>query len=480
MKTLRFREIFFLIALLLPLTIQGANANKLEEFVQASKAFMLEGHVFKNESKQLLDNTVEVQNVLIELEKDLSDTHKVTTNLKKLDKGLQTIRTILKGVSVVPQIRQKVETLIQQIDKVITPVHSAKMAMVNVDKVVQPMLTTTQKAVKANGKIIHAEEKLRHGNLLYIQKVQKATSCLKNEFMIHVLNKSRFNYNIVDQNLKQVNTAYAQAKRVPEELIHRVMNELRALLKVDGLLHQITAKLENLYHPLNHLNYLLKQKVSINLPYICGVKTCVKRHSYPCGVKICNHRVSYDCLKTCKKHTIFGETTYPCGTKKCYKNVDYPCGTKMCEKDMKYHCGTKTCHVSIALSVEDILHGVDAIEAKIQSLISDIAWKSLKKVGLKSYIKELQDKANALLEDALRQLHLDINLDIPNIPTLHVEELKQLVNALENFMKQIETLDAKIDLKALLPQQNYLELKQFYIDLDKKLPECLKKYGVTK
>ncbi len=470
------RKIFLHILLITQLTIVSVSANGIETFVASSKAFMGEGNVFKGESKRLMDNTTEMENTLLALEKDLAKPHKTTQNLKKLDKGLGTIRTMLNGVAIIPQIRSKVELLISRIDNIYNPVHSALEKMQKVDKAIQPLQNTTKKAEKANSKILNAEQSFRHGNLLYIDKVGKGMQCLHGSFMINLLNHSRLSYNIVDKKLKKINDDYDAAKNAPEKLIASLINEIRDMLKINGILHGINLQLEHLYNPLKNVQYILSKKVSITLPYACGIKTCSKSEPYPCGVKTCSKSESYACgVKTCSKHTFLGTAHYPCGTKTCHHNVDYPCGTKICHKNVDYPCGTKTCHVPISLTVEDILHGADAIEAKIKSLLSSVVWEGLKDVGLKSYIKQLQNEANALLRDALNQLHLDINMDLPKISLIEIHKLEQLIHELELFIAKIEPLEKEINLQYLLPKVNYLELKQFYLDIDTKLPECLNK-----
>ena len=469
------RNICLQIFLISQLTILSIYANTMQEFVTSSKAFIGEGNVFKGESKRLLDNTTEMENALLELEKALSEPHKTTQNLKKLDKGLSTIRNILTSVSIIPQIRSKVELLISRIDNIYNPVHSMFTQMQKVDKAIEPLQKVTHNAEKANAKILNAEQSFRHGNLLYIDKVGKGLQCLHGPFMINLLNHSRTSYNIVDKKLKQVNDDYDTAKNIPEELMTSLIKEIREILKINGILHDINVQLENLYNPLKNVQYILSKKVSIALPYTCGIKTCTKTEPYPCGVKTCSKRESYPCgVKTCSKHTFLGTTHYPCGTKTCHHNVDYPCGTKICHKNVNYPCGTKTCHVSISLSVEDILHGADAIEAKIKSLLSSVVWEGLKDVGLKSYIKKLQEEANSLLNSALAQLHLDINMNLPKVSIIEIQKLEQLMQDLELFISKIEKLEQEINLQYLLPNVNYMELKQFYLDIDTKLPECIK------
>lgn len=468
-------SIFFKIFLITEMMMVLLYASNIDTFQKASHAFISEGNVFKSESKRLLDNTTQMHNTLLALEKDLSKPHKITQNLQKLDKGLSTIKNILQGVSVIPQIRSDVQKLIQNIDTVSSPVHSSLEKMQQLDKVIKPLLSTTQKAEKANTKILDAEQKFRHGNLLYLQKVIKAESCLHGKFMTTVLTHSKKSYDTVDQHLKQINDDYDTAKNAPYKIMQEVIHEIENLLQINASLHDLVTKLENLYNPLMDVKHLLDKKLSISIPYACGIKTCSKSEPYPCGVKTCSHRIAYGCgVKMCSKHTFLGTTHYPCGTKTCHKNVDYPCGTKTCHKNVDYPCGTKTCHVSISLSIEDILHGTDFIEAKIQSLLSSYVWDALKDVGLESYIKKLQDKANALLEEELKKLHLDIKLNLPHMPTIDVSQLKQLETELNTFIQKIQSLEAKIDLKSLLPQVLYMELKKFYIDIDGKFAECLK------
>jgi len=470
------RNIFIQLFLITQITMISASSNEMQKFVVSSKAFMGEGNVFKVESKRLLDNTTEMEHTLLELEKDLAKPHKLTQNLKKLDKGLSTIRNILTGVSIIPQIRSKVELLISRIDNIYNPIHNALEKMQKVDKAIQPLQTTTKKAEKVNSKILNAEQSFRHGNLLYIDKVSKGMQCLHGSFMVKVLDNSRSSYNLVDKKLKKVNDDYDTAKNTPQKLISILISEIKDMLKINGILHDITTQLEHLYNPLKNIQYILDKKISIDLPYTCGIKTCSKNEPYPCGVKMCSKREAYACgVKTCSKHTIFGTAHYPCGTKTCHHTIDYPCGTKTCHKKVDYPCGTKTCHVSISLSVEDILHGADAIEAKIKSLLSSVVWEGLKDAGLKSYIQQLQREANALLKDALNQLHLDINMNVPKVSTIEIEKLEQLMHELELFISKIEPLIKEIDLQYLLPKVNYLEIKKFYLDIDTKLPQCLNK-----
>lgn len=98
------------------------------------------------------------------------------------------------------------------------------------------------------------------------------------------------------------------------------------------------------------------------------------------------------------------------------------------------------------ISVGTVINGADAVEQKIESLLSSTAWEALKVVGVKKYVDELQSKANSLVNPILKKFNLDISTTLPSLDvsidptslTNATHQLTQLAEALTQIGKKID------------------------------------------
>ena len=375
-------------------------ANTDEKFIKASKAFYKEGKVFKGESHRLMNNTQEVDAKLHQFKNKLNDIHKTTQALMNLERTISTIKLGLTAAELIPQTKTEAKALKDGLDRVHNPVSKATDTMKKLDAHVNPLLKQTEKTQKVTANLVKQEKRFRTGGIKYLDGVEKVTKCVKTDVGIKVLTESDKKYTKTDKSVKKINDSYANAKKAPEKVMNEILREIKKIKTFEKPILSLNTKLRPLFKPLNKLKHILDQRVHIKVPYVCGEKICHKKEKYPCGTKTCHKRVL--------------------GVK-----VPYSCGIKYCHKKIPYPCGTKTCHVNISMSVSDIINGSHSIELKLQSMLSSGIYDVLKKVGLKSIIKDLKNRANGMLKPILKELHLNIN---PKLPELNIDLNANMLN----------------------------------------------------
>ena len=423
-------------------------------FVKSSTSFFNETETFSKESNLLIDNTQEVDTTLLTFENALSVPHNVATALKRLDDTLTVIKQMLVVAKQVPQTRVKAEKLEKDLDAIKPSVSDAAAKAAKLDLAVEPVRNAVNTAESAAEKALEYENKSKTVALLYIEGIEKLIECSTTKptiepQTIQILDSSTVAFSTIDKGMKQANQKYAATVALPEKALKSTITEITEQIKQ---LEQILAAIDGLQtqlHPLNNtlveLKKILDQSIGFSFQYPCGSKMCSQNTPYPCGVK------------TCKKYGV----PYPCGTKICHKEVPYPCGVKMC-----------SAHVSMALSTA--INGTDAIESKVESLLSSTAWKALKIIGVKKYVDQLQKDANSLTGPVLSKLHLDISTNLPsldiklNSATLGTatQQLTQLYDLLTQFVKSVD-----ISTPTFAPEITKLQL------LDKDISTLLKVSG---
>lgn len=435
-------------------TAQFACADETQ-FTKSSTSFFNETEVFNKESQQLIDNTQEVDTVLIELEKGLSVPHKVATALKKLDDTLSTIKKMLAVAKLVPQTKEKAEELEKKLDVLKTKVSTAAENAAKVDKAVDPVWKATGKTENVASDALEFEKAFRIFALGYIDGIEGIIQCSdkKPEIepkIIPILDNSKAAFHAMDPAIHKVNQTYADTVALPEKALKATMAEIMEQIKeLEKILSALTG-LQDQLDPLNDVLAELKKIMDKSLGF---------SFDYPCGAKICTE-----------------STPYPCGTKTCKKyGVKYPCGVKICHKDVPYPCGVNTCSAKVSMSLSTVINGADAIEHKIESVLSSTAWEALKVIGVKKYVDDLKKEADSLLKPVLSKLHLDISTNLPDL-TIHLTTVK--VNAL---MPNLTLLDSSIlqigksiDMKApaFAPQISKLQLLDKDIQNLLKIPGC--------
>lgn len=395
-------------------------------FMKSSTSFFNETETFSKESNLLIDNTQEVDNTLLTFENALSVPHNVATALKRLDDTLTVIKQMLVVAKQVPQTRVKAEKLEKDLDAIKPSVSDAAAKAAKLDLAVEPVRNAVNTAESAAEKVLEYENKSKTVALLYIDGIEKLIECSTTKptiepQTIQILDSSTVAFSTIDKGMKQANQKYAATVALPEKALKSTITEIteqikqleQMLVAIDGLQTQ----LQPLNNTLVELKKILDQSIGFSFQYPCGSKMCSQNTPYPCGVK------------TCKKYGV----PYPCGAKICHKEVPYPCGVKMC-----------SARVSMALSTA--INGTDAIESKVESLLSSTAWKALKIIGVKKYVDQLQKDANSLTEPILSKLHLDISTNLPNLDiklnstTLgaSTQQLTQLYDLLTQFGKSVD------------------------------------------
>lgn len=90
----------------------------------------------------------------------------------------------------------------------------------------------------------------------------------------------------------------------------------------------------------------------------------------------------------------------------------------------------RTSNYSVNVSFRTIVKGVGAIEDEIEDKLSSFLWGVLKGLGVDSYVKSLQNQANAAVDKALEAVNLNLKLDLPDLGAL---------DAFENAEKLLST-----------------------------------------
>lgn len=393
-------------------------ANTDEEFIKASNDFFAKGKVFQGESTALMNNTHAVDTNIHELSNGLQEVHKTTDSLINLNNDIKMLTLGLAVAGMIPEIKPAAEALLYSLKIIDKPLSTATNTMKKIDSLLSPVLKATQSANQVTTKLIAEENVFRNNAITYLNDVEALSKKCQGKVAIDVLNDSSLAYTQLDANLKKINDAYDVITKAPSDAINKVMKEIDKIKKVVAPVNALSNELKALLTPLNALQVILDNKISLSVPYVCGVKTCQKEASYPCGTKKC-------------KKKVMG------------KKVHYPCGVKTCQKNVSYPCGSKKCTVNISLSVADILQDMNAVEAKIEKTISGFAFNALKAVGLGNAIKTLKQEAAKLMASAMKALNLNIKVKLPdlgmgiNLQALNLSKLESDLQKLELQMKKL-------------------------------------------
>ncbi len=425
-------------------------ADTDEAFMRSSKAFFDEGKVFQGESKQLMDNTHQVDTVLLDFERGLMALHRTSQALKALDGGLSVIETGLTAAEQVPQTRAQAQKLKQDLQSVHKPVSSASKKMESIDKSVVPLLKATHNAEVVASKLVVAEDGFRHVGISYIDVVGKVSQCDHDSAVINILDSSRGVYADIDRELIKINNTYDSVTSIPRKTMAEITKQIEKIKLLEEPIVNLYNRLAPLYDPLNELQHILDKRIGVKAGYPCGIETCYREQSYPCGTKMC------------KKN---------CGITKC----EYPCGVKTCSQKAPYPCGAKTCDVDISMSAGDAIKGADAIEHKIESILSSAIYTALKQVGLGSIKRELEDKANDLIKPITSKLNLSIDTGLPKLDIdLDAKILDAAVADISKLESELTTLASILDMHSPTFNPSAVKLEKNYTDIKTILnsPRC--------
>lgn len=391
---------------------QAQGQGQETPYTQAATAFFAETEVFGTQSSLLIDNTQEIDNALLTLENILSLQHKAAMALKQLDNTLTTTQQMIVVAKQIPQTRAQAEKLEVNLNTIHPGITRAAISAEKVDIALEPTRTATTKAERAAETALDYESKLRDFGLAYIDQVENLTQCVEAHPPMEppatgLLGRSRDVFSRLDKGMTIANQTYANTVGAPAKAVHATIAEIsKQVRQLEQMLAAITAlqnQLQPLNEPLAELKKILDQSLGFSFPYPCGAKMCSQSTPYPCGVKTC----------------------------KGSWGVRYPCGTKICHKEVPFPCGVNTCNASANMSVSVALNGADAIEHKIEAILSSAAWTALKTIGVKQYVDQISHQADSLLNPVLGRLHLDIS---PNLPNLEVSlNGNMLAEALPQF-----------------------------------------------
>lgn len=397
-----------------------AHANNDDAFIKSANALFDEEKIFEIESKRLMDNTHQVDKALLDFETLLRIEHKTTQALVTLDNALNTIQKGLNIAEQVPQTKEQAQKLKKDIEVVQKPVASAAKTMSEIDTKIVPLLNATQKAEKVASKLVVIEDGFRHVSMSYFDTVGLVSQCEHDDMIIGIMDHSRIVYTDIDKEMKRINDTYDNVKKIPERTFNEIGKRIERIKLLEEPLVKLHDKLEPLYHVLNELDYVLDKRIGVKPGYPCGADICYREQSYPCGTK------------TCKK-----------------MGVPYPCGVKTCTEKIPYPCGVKTCHIDITMSVSDALKGTDAIEHKIESMLSSTAYKALKEIGLGSIIKDLENQANTLVKPVLSKLNLNIDTSLPKLDIdFDLKLIDMGVADISQFESELVKLGAILDMRS--------------------------------
>ena len=396
--------------------------------------------------------------------------HNTSVKIYKADHGIEETQKILSVISKLPKIGSKANAINNSLKLLHAPLHKANEGMKLVEKATKPLLKTTTQLQNSTQKAIKAEESFRHSNLAYIDKVGQASQCFHNAWMIGVLNDSAHAYKIIDDRLYILNNEYDKAKQAPMKALHALLSELKSLADIDPALNTMLKRMEIYY---DSLHGVLNKKVSISIPYPCGIKTCYKDVPYVCGTETCHKKIDYDCgVKFCTEHTFLGKTKYPCGTKKCHKTVSYPCGVKTCYHKTPYPCATEECHYNVSIEIKKVLGDLNSILEQLQSLMPNTVIDTLGSIGLKEIAKQLKKRAQ---EEIGRILDKLTQKKLPGMPHIQIPDHQLLLNLeaeLSKLHQVIKLIETDLDVKKLVPLNLYEKLKAHYKEIDLRLQKC--------
>jgi len=412
-----------------------AYAVNDEAFMESRNALSNEEKNFLFESKRLMDNTHETDEALVKFQNVLMAEHRTAQVLINLDRALTTIEKGLSIAEQVPQTREQAQKLKKDLETIHRPVASSAKTMAAIDAKIVPLLNATQKAEKVASNLVVIENGFRHVSMNYFDAVNLVSQCEHDKMIIGIMDKSRMVYTDIDKEIKHINETYDTVKQIPEKSFHEIRIQLEKLIPLADPLMRLHDRLEPLYHVLNDLEHALDKRI--------GVKP-----GYPCGADICHREKSYPCPKMCKKLGV----PYICGTKTCTEKIPYPC--------------VKTCHVDISVSVSDALQGAEALEHKIESILSSSIYKILKEVGLGSIIKDLEKQANVLVKPILNKL--DLNIDT-NLPRLDIDFNLALIDTgiadIGKFEAELVKLSSILDMRSPTFSAYSLELDKINTDI---------------
>lgn len=396
-------------------------------FMHTSTAFFQESEVFGKESSTLIDNTQSVDNALNTVDTALVLQHNIALALKKLDGTLTSARKLIVVAKQIPQTRAQAEKLAANLDQIQPAVSRAAANAERVDLALEPTRIAVAKAEHATAMALEYEGILRDFGLAYFAQAELLVQCTEarpelEPAATQILERSRMVFSHIDSNMHTVNRTYDATVQAPGQAVlatidaiaHQIDQLKRLLASVEGLYDQLAP----LNDPLAELEKILDQSVGFDFQYPCGAKICKKSTPYPCGVK------------TCHKW-----------------GAPYPCGTKICHKDVPYPCGVQTCNSGVHMSISTVMEGADAIEHKIEALLSSTAWTALKAIGVKQFVDQLKGQADRMLNPVLSKLHLDIN---PNLPDLNLAvdsvALNNVLARLDSMTQGLNNIAAQLNL----------------------------------
>jgi hypothetical protein len=379
-----------------------------------------------------MDNTHEVDRTLIDFERILSVPHKTSQALKTLDDTLTTIKTGLTAAEQIPQTKEQAQKLKKSLEDVQKPVSAASKKMETIDNKIAPLLKVVHNAELTASTLANDEETFRIAGIGYINTVGLVSKCEHGDTIIGILNNSKSAYSGIDREMKKINDGYDNTKKIPQKAIDEISREIDKISLLENPLSNLNAKLLPIYEPLNELRAVLDKRISVKAPYICGVDTC-------------------------------------------YKEQEFHCGVKMCSQKVPYPCGEKTCDIEISMSVGDAIKGSDAIEKKIESILSSTVYKALKTAGLGSIIKDLENSANNLVKPVLNKLNLNIDASVPNLDiNLDVKMIDGAIADIGKFDTEIAKLIPVINMQGPTFKPYSMELEKINLDIKATLnsPQC--------
>lgn len=103
-------------------------------------------------------------------------------------------------------------------------------------------------------------------------------------------------------------------------------------------------------------------------------------------------------------------------------------------------------HYEVKIGFRTIINGANAIEDAIEKALSKTLWTVLKGLGVSKYVHELQDKANSAVDELLRAVNFNVDVNLPSLAAL--DKLEALLPSLDAQLDGLKFPEINLDTPA--------------------------------
>ncbi len=311
----------------------------------------------------------------------------MATNLKKLDDALTSAEKLIKYAQAVPQTEEAANKLAHGMESIHPPVTKASKAINDFNDKITPTRQKLETFDDRLQKSIAAAERFERDLNTYNADIQKAQQCISS---------------LPDGSMKSdLQTRIDQLARQSDKRVVDANKLLQGILKtIDAIDEKITKDVSKLFQPIDDMESdiarVLKDLTAILNP-LQDLKAVFDK----------SFSVSFP---------------YPAPTWK------HPFRMK---------------HYTLDIGFDIIIRGEAAIKKEIEQLLKKDLYKAAEVFGLDKLIDDLERQGKKALDPVLKELHLDINMDISGIGQLP-QDLNDLRTALDGLVPSLD-----VDLKPL-------------------------------